>query len=216
VTPVLLSLNIGRARAGAQSGNSPRPWRSAIWKQPVLVPLDLGWQGLAGDQQANRRVHGGPDKAVCVYSLDHAAWWRETLGAPEWGPGAVGENFTVTGQTETSVCLGDIYEVGSALVQVSQPRSPCRTLARRWERPDLPKRVVQSGRSGWYLRVLREGRVETGTALMLVERPFPDWTIARVNDVSYGLVPGIGEDDLRALAEVPVLAAAWHDGIAGG
>jgi len=216
VTALLVSLNIGRARAGGGAGHNLRPWRSAIWKQPVLVPLDLGVLGLAGDEQANRRVHGGPDKAVCVYSIHHAPWWRETLGVPEWGAGAVGENFTVTGQTETSVCLGDIYEVGSALVQVSQPRSPCRTLARRWERTDLPKRVVQSGRSGWYLRVLREGRVETGMALMLVERPFPDWTIARVNDVSYGLVPGIGEDDLRALAEVPVLAAAWHDGIAGG
>ena len=162
MTPTIVSLNIGRARAG----DGPRPWRSAIWKQPVLVPLELGPEGLSGDQQANRRVHGGPDKAVCVYSIDHAPWWRETLGAPEWGAGAVGENFTVTGQTETSVCLGDSYEVGTALVQVSQPRSPCRTLARRWGRPDLPKRVVQSGRSGWYLRVLRDGRVETGVPLI--------------------------------------------------
>jgi MOSC domain-containing protein YiiM len=209
VTPTLVSLNVGRARAG----DGPRPWRSAIWKQPVLVPLDLGVQGLAGDQQANRRVHGGPDKAVCVYSLDHAPWWRDTLGEPGWGAGAVGENFTVSGQTETSVCLGDVYEVGSALVQVSQPRSPCRTLARRWNRPDLPKRVVQSGRSGWYLRVLRDGRVETGLPLTLVERPFPAWNIARVNDVSYRLVRDAGADDRRALADVPVLAAAWRQGI---
>jgi MOSC domain-containing protein YiiM len=105
--------------------------------------------------------------------------------------------------------------VGSALVQVSQPRSPCRTLARRWERPDLPKRVVQSGRSGWYLRVLREGRLEAGIPLTLTGRPFPDWSIARVNDVSYGVVPEVGEDDLRALADVPVLAAAWREGILG-
>ncbi|MEO5821093.1 MAG: MOSC domain-containing protein [Vicinamibacteraceae bacterium] len=209
--PTLVSLNIGRARAG----DGPRSWRSAIWKQPVLVPLDLGKEGLAGDQQANRRVHGGPDKAVCVYSLDHAAWWRETLGAPDWGAGAVGENFTLTGQTEASVCLGDVYQVGTALVQVSQPRSPCRTLARRWGRPDLPKRVVQSGRSGWYLRVLHEGRVETGVPVTLIERPFPEWTIARVNDASYGLVTSIGEDVAGTLADVPVLAAAWRDGMLG-
>ena len=209
--PTLVSLNIGRARAG----EGPPSWRSAIWKQPVLLPLELGAEGLAGDQQANRRVHGGPDKAVCVYSLDHAAWWRETLVAPEWGAGAVGENFTVTGQTETSVCLGDVYQVGTALVQVSQPRSPCRTLARRWGRPDLPKRVVQSGRSGWYLRVLRDGQVEAGVPVTLIERPFAAWTIARVNHASYGLVAGIGDADRRALAAVPVLAAAWRDGIAG-
>jgi MOSC domain-containing protein YiiM len=209
VEPTLVSLNIGRAR----SGEGGRPWRSAIWKQPVLLPLTLSVEGLAGDQQANRRVHGGPDKAVCVYSIDHAAWWRETLAAPDWGPGAVGENFTVAGQTETSVCLGDIYQVGTALVQVSQPRSPCRTLARRWGRPDLPKRVVQSGRTGWYVRVLRDGHVETGAAVTLVERPFAMWTIARVNDASYGLGAAVGDADRRELAAIPILAAAWRDGI---
>ena len=211
MTPHLTSLNIGRA----QTQPGARPFRSAIWKQPALLPLDLGLEGLAGDQQANRRIHGGPDKAVCVYSADHTAWWRETLDAPEWGAGAVGENFTVEGQTEATVCLGDIYDVGTARVQVSQPRSPCQTLARRWQRPDLPKRVVRSGRSGWYLRVLRVGRVESGDALTLVERPHPEWTIARVNDVSYGLVPGVGADDLRALAAVPELAEMWRDGILG-
>ena len=207
--PILVSLNIGRTwtRPGA------RALRSAIWKQPVLLPLDLGLEGLAGDQQANRRVHGGRDKAVCVYPAEHAVYWRETLGVPEWGPGAVGENFTVDGQTETSVCLGDIYDVGTARVQVSQPRSPCQTLARRWQRPDLPKRVVQSGYSGWYLRVLRVGRVESGAALTLVTRPHPAWTIARVNDVSYGLVPSVGADDVRALAALPELADAWTRGI---
>lgn len=212
MTPHLVSLNIGRAttRPGA------RPLRSAIWKQPSLLPLDLGLEGLAGDQQANRRVHGGPDKAICVYSADHAAWWRESLGEPDWGAGAVGENFTVEGQTESTVCLGDVYDVGTARVQVSQPRSPCQTLARRWQRADLPKRVVRSGRSGWYLRVLRVGRVEAGDALTLVERPQPAWTIARVNDVSYGLVPGVGADDVRALAAVPELAEAWRKGILGG
>jgi MOSC domain-containing protein YiiM len=211
VTPTLVSLNIGRA----ETRHDAKPWRSAIWKQPSLLPLDLGVEGLAGDQQANRRVHGGPDKAVCVYSLDHAAWWRETLSEPDWGAGAVGENFSVAGQTEPSVCLGDVFEVGSALLQVSQPRSPCQTLARRWQRPDLPKRVVRTGRSGWYLRVLREGRVEAGQPLTLIERPHPSWTIVRVNDVSYGLVPGVDGGDRQALAAVPELAEAWRQGIAG-
>ena len=210
--PTLVSLNIGRA----QTRSGTRAFRSAIWKQPSLLPLDLGVEGLSGDQQANRRVHGGPDKAVCVYSADHMAWWRETLGTSEWGAGAVGENFTVGGQTEMSVCLGDVYDVGGARVQVSQPRSPCQTLARRWQRPDLPKRVVRSGRSGWYLRVLRAGRVESGDVLTLIERPRPEWTIARVNDVSYGLAPGTAAADVRALAAVPELAEAWRAGLLRG
>jgi MOSC domain-containing protein YiiM len=160
-------------------------------------------------------VHGGPDKAVCVYPADHISWWRERLGRPDWGPGAVGENFTVEGQTEDTVCLGDVYEAGTALVQVSQPRSPCRTLARRWSRPDLPKRVVESGKSGWYLRVLRQGQVRVGDVLSLVERPHAAWTIARVNRVSYRLDPDGDPRDLGALAIVPALASAWRDGILG-
>jgi MOSC domain-containing protein YiiM len=205
----LVSLNIGRAT----TRDDGRPYRSAIWKQPVLLPLALGLEGLAGDQQGNRRVHGGPDKAVCVYPAEHAAWWRDTLPAPDWGPGAVGENFTVAGQNETTVCLGDVFDVGTARVQVSQPRSPCRTLARRWRRPDLPKRVVATGFSGWYLRVLRPGQVAEGDTLTLIERPQPRWTIARVNGVTYGLDPAWGDDDRRALAAVPELAAAWRDGL---
>jgi MOSC domain-containing protein YiiM len=211
MTPRLISLNVGQA----QTRGDGRPWRSAIWKQPSTEPLALGVLGLAGDQQANRRVHGGPDKAVCVYSADHIPWWRETLGRPDWGPGAVGENFTVEGQAEDAVCVGDVYEVGSAIVQVSQPRSPCRTLARRWHRPDLPKRVVQSGRSGWYLRVLREGLVAPGDAPVLVDRPHPEWTIDRVNRVSYGLDPSVKADEAHELAAVAALSAEWREGLLG-
>jgi MOSC domain-containing protein YiiM len=178
------------------------------------VPLELGVEGLAGDQQANRRVHGGPDKAVCVYSADHVAWWRAQLETDAWGPGAVGENFTVSGQTEVDVCLGDVYEVGTALVEVSQPRSPCQTLARRWARPDLPRRVVHSGRSGWYLRVRRPGVVEAGLPILLRERPHPEWTILRVNRVSYGQ-DADAEQAVRALAVLPALAEAWRDGLLG-
>jgi MOSC domain-containing protein YiiM len=208
VTATIVSLNIGRV----ETRPVPGPRRSAIWKRPVLVPLALGVDGLAGDHQANRRLHGGPDKAVCVYSAEHTAWWQVELDADEWGPGAVGENVTVAGQTERDVCLGDVYEVGTALVEVSQPRSPCQTLARRWARPDLPKRVVHSGRSGWYLRVRRTGIVERGLPLILRERPHPTWTILRVNRVSYGQ----DADAVAAaheLAAVPALAAAWRDGL---
>jgi len=207
----LVSLNVGRA----ETRHDAKPWRSAIWKRPSLLPLDLNVMGLASDQQANRRVHGGPEKAVCVYSIDHAPWWRETLGTPDWGVGAVGENFTVEGLTERGVCIGDVYDVGAARVQVSQPRSPCRTLARRWGRLDLPKLVVQSGRTGWYLRALRSGQVEAGERLTLIERPHPEWTIDRVNRISYGLDPDDLERQRAELAAVPALSPDWRDGLLG-
>jgi len=129
-------------------------------------------------------VHGGPEKAVCVYSAEHRDAWREETGL-DLPPGAFGENFTVSGQDETNVAVGDVFAVGGAVVEVSQPRGPCWKLARRWARPDLPKRVLATRRTGWYLRVLEEGPVAAGDELLLRERRAPEWTIARVVAVKY-------------------------------
>src|SRR5579864_7292922 len=96
---------------------------------------------------------------VCVYATEHFEAWRTELGKPDIGPGAFGENFSVRGQIESSVCVGDVYRVGSATVQVSQPRGPCWKVGRRWNRPDLARRIRETGRSGWYLRVLSPGLV---------------------------------------------------------
>ena len=112
-------------------------------------------------------------------------FWRDELGVQECGPGWFGENFSVQGQSETDVAIGDTYRIGTAVVQISQPRAPCWKLGRRWNRVDMPKLVLQSGRTGWYLRVLEEGGVERGDTLALVERPFPRWTIDAVNAVAY-------------------------------
>ncbi len=134
---------------------------------------------LDGDRQADLRVHGGPDQAVLCYSADHYPAWRSELGIPEIGPGGFGENFTIAGATEESVCIGDVYGVGEAFVGVAAPRGPCWKISQRWRRPDLLERVERSGRHGWYARVLREGLVEAGAEMTLVERPYPDWTVAR-------------------------------------
>jgi MOSC domain-containing protein YiiM len=175
----------------------------------VSAPILLRATNLDGDRQADLRVHGGPDKAVCVYSGDHYPAWRDELGRPDMGFGGFGENFTVSGQAETDVCLGDRFRVGEAVVEVSQPRGPCQKLARRWDRPDLPKLVVASGRSGWYLRVMQEGYVESGQLLQLIERPFVDWTIARVNDVTYGLGDTTAKDR-QELVRCSALAESWQ------
>lgn len=190
----------------------PERWSSGIYKQPVLGRVSLSSTNLAGDGQGDLSVHGGPNKAVCVYSIDHYPFWRQELRVEECGPGWFGENFSVEGQDEKSVAVGDTYRVGTALVQISQPRAPCARLARRWNRPDMPKLVVGTGRTGWYLRVLEAGDVECGDALTLVDRPFPLWTIDAVNAAAYSRGGKADVEVARALADCPALSESWRRG----
>jgi MOSC domain-containing protein YiiM len=208
VTPLLSSLNVGFPR----HTDGPEPWTSGIYKSPILGRIHLSSENLAGDGQADLSVHGGPDKAVCVYSVDHYPLWRQELGVPECGPGWFGENFSVDGQTETAVAIGDTFTIGTAVVQISQPRAPCWKLGRRWHRLDMQKLVVQSGRTGWYLRVLQTGDVERGDALTLIERPFPRLTIDAVNAVRHSRGGTVDIEAARELANCPALAEAWRGG----
>jgi len=206
VTALLLSLNVGRP-VHHEVGE---PWTSGIYKSPVVGRVSLSSTHLAGDGQADLKNHGGSDKAVCVYSADHFPFWRHELGVPDCGPGWFGENFSVEGQVEGDVAVGDTYRIGTAIVQISQPRAPCWKLGRRWNRPDMPTLVVESGRTGWYLRVLETGDVECGDALTLVDRPFARWTIDAVNAVRYSHVGTADIDAARELARCPALAESWR------
>jgi len=140
---------------------------SAMHKTPVDGALVLGPEGLVGDAQADRRHHGGVDKAVHHYPRDHYAAWRAELGDLPWldAPGAFGENFSTTGLVEADVCLGDRWSVGGALLEVSQARQPCFKLGLRFGRKDMPRLVQASGRTGWYYRVLEVGEVRAGDVL---------------------------------------------------
>ena len=208
MTPRLVSLNIGLpARHEAA-----QPWTSGIYKNPIAGRVALSSTNLAGDGQADLTVHGGPDKAVCVYSADHYPFWREQLGVADCGPGWFGENFSVEGHGEKDVAVGDTYQIGTAVVQISQPRAPCSKLGRRWNRLDMPKLVLQSGRTGWYLRVLESGDVECGDTLALIDRPFPRWTIDAVNAVAYSRGGTAHIDEARELASCPALAESWREG----
>jgi MOSC domain-containing protein YiiM len=211
-TPRLISLNVGPPME--LSGDEP--WRTGIYKQPVSGPVRLELENLDGDGQADLRVHGGPDKAVCVYSADHFPLWRDELGVQECGPGWFGENFSVSGLGEASVAVGDTFRIGTAVVQVSQPRAPCWKLGRRWNRLDMPKLVVRNGRTGWYLRVLEPGVVQGGDTLALVERPFAKWTIEAINDVAYNRSGARDLAAARELSECPALAQAWRDDFKNG
>jgi MOSC domain-containing protein YiiM len=182
----LVSIQVGRPRTTAASADGQpwdREWVTAFWKDPVDGPIALRSLDVEGDTVADTNGHGGPDQAALCYSADHYALWRQELELPDMPNGGFGENLTIAGQDERSVCIGDVYELGEALIQVSKPRGPCFKISWRWRRADLLRRVEASGRHGWYVRVLREGMVEAGQAIRLGDRPHPDWTVRAAADV---------------------------------
>ncbi len=183
---------------------------SAIHKTPVDGPRAVGPEGFLDDEQADQRVHGGPDKAIHHYPLDHHAAWRAELGeaAPWLGtPGAFGENLSTLGVTEADVCLGDHFRVGTTLLEVAQARQPCWKLNHRFAVPDMAKRVQNSARTGWYYRVIEGGSIGPGDRLTLLDRPCPDWPLARLLRVLY--VNTLDRAALADMAALPALAQSW-------
>lgn len=208
----LASIQVGKPREfqSVEGDTSDKPWVTAFCKQPVEGPVWAATLGLDGDGVAEPKYHGGVDKAVCVYSGDHHAYWRQELGlGEEFGPAAFGENFTIEGLTEDDVCVGDRWRIGDAEVEVSQPRQPCWKLARRWRIKDLTARVQRNGLTGWYLRVTQEGAVTPGDPIERVANPLPEWTIARANEVMHHRKKD--RDATAELAAVDLLADAWRD-----
>lgn len=179
----LLSVNVGRPRSIEARG---RTVRTAIFKEPVLFRVRVGRTNVEGDRQADLRVHGGPDKAVYAYDLSGYEHWRKALSR-ELPYGQFGENLTVEGMPETAVRIDDVYRVGGALLQVSQPRSPCYKLALRMEMPGFLKLFLESGRTGFYLRVLEEGEIGARDAIELVSRDSKAATVEETTRRTYGI-----------------------------
>jgi MOSC domain-containing protein YiiM len=205
---ILSSIQVALPREHGQAGAEramDRPWTTAFFKEPVSGPVFLARTNLDGDRQGDLENHGGPDKAVLSYAASHYPLWHNELGR-ELPHGGFGENFTVEGMDESTVCLGDVYAIGEARVQVSQPRIPCWKIARRWGIKDLSARVQRTRRTGWYYRVLVEGHVSSGDEIVLLDRPHPDWPVIRASDVIYAKPHSV--DAVRALAAVPALAPA--------
>lgn len=207
LVPVLVSIQVGLPRRHGEADGSGS-WFTAFHKNPIPGPVWLGATQLAGDGQADPRYHGGPDRAVLAYAAGHYPLWRAELERPDLPYGGFAENFTISGQTEDTVCLGDIYAVGDARVQVSSPRGPCWKIARRWGISDLTARVKATGRTGWYLRVLEEGLVQTGDPVILRDRPYPRWTVTRVAAIHRQRHDQPGP--ALELAACPVLGGDWR------
>ncbi len=207
---ILCSIQLGTpTNYGYEGAADPHdlPWTTSFFKTRVEGRVFAGTTNLVGDTQADAEHHGGVDKAVMAYSADHYPIWRTEVEKPDMPHGAFGENLTIGGMSEESLCIGDLLQIGAVVFQVSQPRQPCWKLARRWRMHTLTAIVVQNGRTGWYLRVMEEGWLEAGMSVSLLERPNPEWTIARANWILHHC-----KRDLALtleLAGVPKLSSAW-------
>ena len=194
-----MSVQVGQPQTRTKPDG--KPWTSAIGKSPVVGLVHLGRENVAGDRQSNRKYHGGVDKAVCVYAGEHYEGWRTEFDRPDQGFGSFGENLTTNGLLETTVCVGDVYTMPSgAAIQVCQPRVPCANVAHHWNAPKLPARMMETGFTGFYCRVLVEGDLQAGDLLSLTDRVFPEWTIARANRALYDRASGAVRAERRALA----------------
>lgn len=206
--PRVLSIQVGRiAPLGTGNGRSVP---SGFVKSVVHGPVEAGQLGLAGDQQADLTVHGGPDKAVYFYPAEHYPRWVND--APRHGPlfvaGAFGENLTTVGLDESSITVGQVLRVGSAELQVTQPRQPCFKLALRFDDSTLGRIMMQTGRTGWYTRVRKPGVFQAGDEVHLMDEPNPKWTIARLNGLI--LNRNRSRDEYAELAALEGLPDGWR------
>jgi len=206
----LLSIQVGKpTRYPLPDATNPdETWSTSFFRTPSPQSRKLYFTHLEGNEQADKKNHGQPGQTVLLYANRNYPLWREELDRPEMGPGGFGENFTVEELTEQTVSIGDIYSIGDAHIQVTGPRYPCTKIEHRWGISGLTARVAATGRTGWYCRVLEEGIVEPGLPLNLVERPYPEWTIALVNDFSHGRNKNVQQ--AQELATCPLLNVWWQ------
>jgi MOSC domain-containing protein YiiM len=202
----VVSVNVGGLRQLTSHG---RPVPTGIFKQPVAGPVHVGRLGLAGDLQADLTVHGGPEKAVYAYPIEHYEWWRREMPELTFEPATFGENLTVTGLPfENEIHSGDRFRVGTAELVVTGPRLPCFKLGLRMQRPDMVKRFLASHRTGYYFSVAVEGAVQTGDDIVLLERldgSVSVWEIVRLY--------AFDTDDaaaVRRLVSAPGIPEGWR------
>jgi MOSC domain-containing protein YiiM len=204
VTGRLLSVNVGRPQQ--VSVRKGRPVMSAIGKAPVSGRVRVHGVNLDGDDQADRRVHGGPDKAVYAYAREDELWWAARLNR-EIPPGMFGENLTVEGLDVSGAVIGERWKIGDVELEVCQPRFPCFKLGLRFGEPQMVKLFAQAGRPGAYLRILAEGEIGAGDEVDITDRPSHQITVAQVANAVM-----LDESGLEAAAAAPALPeslASW-------
>ena len=183
--------------------------RTSIFKEPVTGRVRVAKLNVDGDQQSDLTVHGGPDKAVYAYPSEHYPFWRGELPDMDLPWGVFGENFTTDGLGEDKLYIGDRLRVGSAEFVVTQPRMPCFKLGIRFNRSDMVKRFLQSGRTGFYFAVLTEGDVAAGDSIELLERDEHNIPVADVVNLYRG--DASNQDLLRRISDLPSLPNSWRE-----
>lgn len=202
----IVSVNTGRPREIHVNGDTVR---TSIWKFPRDGPVRVAGINLDGDEQSDLSVHGGQYKAVYVYPSEHYAYWNAQLPGVELPWGAFGENLTTEGLLETDVSIGDRFRIGTAEFQVTQPRQPCFKLGIRFGREDMLKRFVASGRSGFYVSILREGEVGRGDEIHVVDRAPGSMSVTEI----FALKMGGPESpsSLERAASIDGLTPSWRE-----
>jgi MOSC domain-containing protein YiiM len=198
----VISLNRGQISDLVVGG---KPDRSAIDKRPLVGPVDVGPLGLDGDEQADKRHHGGADQALYAYSREDMDWWTEQLGR-ELPNGIFGENVTTAGIDINAALIGETWRLGAVVVQVTAPRVPCVTFRSWMEVPGWVKRFAAAGRPGAYLRVLTSGRVQAGDELTVIDYPSQAVTVAESMRAYYG-----DRDLMRRLLRVEGRGSKWDE-----
>ncbi|TXK75119.1 MOSC domain-containing protein [Paenibacillus sp. N3.4] len=204
MTMEIVSVNVGLPKTIVHHG---KELVTGIYKSPVSSSLYMSKIQLDGDGQADLTVHGGVDKALCVYPREHYAFWENMLGR-ELELGTFGENLTVTGLLEEDVCIGDTFAIGEVIVQVSQPRQPCHKIAKRLDLQDAAVQVQDMGYTGFYFRVLQEGIIPLQPTLKLIAKHEAGITIAFANRIKYH--DKMNVEGLRQIANLDVLSASWR------
>jgi len=202
----LLAVCVGQPIEGTYRD---KPVMTGIFKEPVEGRVMLRKTNLEGDRQADLRYHGGADKAVYAYPFEHYAYWQAKLGRGDFKFGQFGENLTVEGLLEEEVRIGEVLGIGAALVQVTQPRTPCFKLGLKMGQDSFPPVFLESGRSGFYLRVLREGEIGAGDPIEIVERPKDSLTVLELWHLVH-YEPENLAGAKRAIA-MPALSQAWRE-----
>lgn len=201
----VISVNVGQPREVEWRGQTVK---TAIWKQPVEGPVFAGRLSLKGDAQADLAAHGGEHRALMVYQLDSYRYWAEFLKRSDFVNGQFGENLTVEGLADQDVFIGDRYQIGEAVVEVTQPRVTCYRLGIRMDVPEMPALVVAHRRPGFYLRIIQEGFIRAGDSIEKLAEGPERMSVAEVDALLYtGHHP---EALLRKTIRIPALSQGWR------
>ncbi len=203
--PVLVSVNVGLPNDVAWQGKTVR---TGIWKYPVAGPQLARRLNIDGDGQGDLAGHGGEQRAVLVYQLDSYRHWQQHFGWSEVSYGQFGENLTVDGLADDEVCIGDRYRIGEAEFEVTQPRVTCYRVGLRLEQPELPSLLVSHHRPGFYMRVITEGHIQAGDAIVKTITGPGALSVADTDALLY--LPGRDQAKLRAAMRIPALSPGWH------